>query len=128
MLGVFDNDANYKEFITQGAKKYAVEIDGKIGITVAGVPKEKGSYTLKRLEDFQDGFIFQSSLTGKQTIYYIDNQEPSTLIDCQGNSEINHDRTGCCFVPCSYELGKAEDYAELLTTSSSNRAWYKEEL
>ena len=80
------------------------------------------------MEDFQDGFIFQSSQTDKQTLYYIDNQEPSTLIDCQGNSEINYDKTGCCFVPCSYELGKAEEYAELLTASHSNRSWYKEEL
>lgn len=134
IIGLFECETDngrihtYDKFITQGAKKYAVEIDGKIGITVAGVPKEKGSMTLKRLEDFQDGFIFQSSQTGKQTLYYIDNQEPSTLIDCQGNSEINYDKTGCCFVPCSYELGKAEEYAELLTASHSNRSWYKEEL
>jgi hypothetical protein len=42
MLGVFDHDEHYDEFITQGAKKYAYKIDGKIGITVAGVPKKRG--------------------------------------------------------------------------------------
>lgn len=43
MLGVFDHDADYKEFITQGAKKYAYRDKkyGEIHITVSGVPKER---------------------------------------------------------------------------------------
>ena len=43
MLGVFDHDADYKEFITQGAKKYAYRDKkyGDIHITVSGVPKER---------------------------------------------------------------------------------------
>ena len=42
-LGVFDHDAFYKEFITQGAKKYAYidSKDNKIHITVSGVPKKR---------------------------------------------------------------------------------------
>ena len=61
ILGVFDNDGKYEEFITQGAKKYAYtkwidkekikedtnvqEIKGNkakvLEITVAGVPKKR---------------------------------------------------------------------------------------
>lgn len=46
-LGVFDHDAFYKEFITQGAKKYAYidSKDNKIHITVSGVPKKRGKGT-----------------------------------------------------------------------------------
>ena len=43
MLGIFEHDADYKEFITQGAKKYAY-IDKKyndIHITCSGVPKKR---------------------------------------------------------------------------------------
>ena len=133
-IGLFESETKgnrqytFDRFITQGAKKYAVEKDGEIEITVAGVPKEKGSKSLKRLEDFVDGYIFKSSDTDKQTVYYIDCQSPTELIDCDGNKDLNEDKTGCCFVPCSYELGKAEEYAELLTESSSNRSWYKEDL
>lgn len=67
LLGVFDNDGEYEEFVTQGAKKYATtklidekkkkenmniieEKDGKIKIleiTVAGVPKTRGFGTKK---------------------------------------------------------------------------------
>lgn len=49
MLGVFDHDADYKEFITQGAKKYAY-IDKKYGdihITCSGVPKSRCKSTQK---------------------------------------------------------------------------------
>ena len=42
MLGLFEHDASYKKFITQGAKKYAYvdTKDNKIHITVSGVPKQ----------------------------------------------------------------------------------------
>ena len=42
MMGLFEKECNYEEFITQGAKKYAYKIEGKIHITVAGVPKKRG--------------------------------------------------------------------------------------
>lgn len=63
MLGLFDDDGHYEEFITQGAKKYAytkykklkkvndndnvLKIDGEkalvLNITVSGVPKKRKS-------------------------------------------------------------------------------------
>ena len=50
MLGLFEQDEHYDEFITQGAKKYAYKQNGEIHITVAGVPKSrfKGSKRFKR--------------------------------------------------------------------------------
>ena len=41
VLGIFEKDAFYDEFITQGAKKYAYKKDGKISITVSGIPKKR---------------------------------------------------------------------------------------
>ena len=142
IIGLFEsetkewNSYTYDEFITQGAKKYAIKTKEKdketgelkevIKITVAGVPKKKGSKALKDLNDFRDDFIFESSITGKQTLYYIENQSPTTLIDCYGNKYINKDISGCAFVPCSYILGKSEEYTHLLTEDSGIRSWYKE--
>ena len=134
LLGVFEcetkgNDPfTYKRFITQGAKKYATEdFKGNIKITVAGVPKKTGAKCLKRLEDFKDNLLFKSSITNKQTIVYLDEQVENEVIDYQGNRYINTDKTGCCLVPCSYELGKAIDYANLISDESSKRAIYKED-
>lgn len=125
MLGLFDNDAHYDKFITQGAKKYAVEQKGEIKITVAGVPKS-GSKALKRLEDFRDDFVFRFKDTNKNLIIYVDNQEPIEIIDYQGNKYMVNDKSGCCLIPTTYVLGKAEEYANLITDESSKRARFKE--
>ena len=141
MLGLFElekedyQENSYLEFITQGAKKYAVKekvrdkntglISEKIKITVAGVPKS-GAKALKDLKDFKDGFIFKYKDTNKQLLIYIDNQEPYELLDYQGNKLIVRDKSGCCLLPNSYTLGKALDYAHLISDESSKRSIYKE--
>lgn len=140
LLGVFEHEKenkdskySYLEFITQGAKKYAtryINEDGEeeIEITVAGVPKGNGSKALKDLNDFRDNFLFKSSDTDKLTLIYIDDQDQNYVYDYLGNKYLNTDKTGCCFIPCSYVLGKAIDYADLLTDNSSQRAIFREEL
>lgn len=141
MLGLFELEKeeyqknSYKEFITQGAKKYAVkeevkdkttgEIKDKIKITVAGVPKS-GAKELNNLEDFKDGLIFHFENTGKNLLFYNDNQEPFELVDYLGNKQLVTDKSGCCLLPNSYTLGKALDYCHLLSDDSSARAIYKE--
>jgi hypothetical protein len=125
MLGLFESDGSYEEFITQGAKKYAVKEDGEIHITVAGVPK-KGAKVLNNLKEFKDNLIFPAEITNKLTCTYIDSQEQHVVIDYQGNSYLVKDKTGCCFTPASYELGKSLDYAELISDYSSKRSIYKE--
>ena len=69
MLGVFDHDADYKEFVTQGAKKYAYRDKkyGEIHITIAGVPKQ-GAKALKSLEEFKDNFVFPFKYTNKNLL------------------------------------------------------------
>lgn len=141
MLGLFElekedyQEYSYKEFITQGAKKYAVkekkinketgEYEDKIKITVAGVPK-KGAKGLKRLEDFKDGLVFKYEDTGKNLLFYVDNQEPFILRDYLGEELEVTDKSGCCLLPNSYTLGKALDYCYLLSDESSRRSIYKE--
>ena len=134
LLGVFECETKkgdkftYKRFITQGAKKYAIEdFSGNIKITVAGVPKKTGAKCLNKLEDFRDDLEFKSSITGKQTLIYLDEQVENDIIDYEGNLYHNTDKTGCCLIPCSYILGKAIDYANLISDESSKRAIYKED-
>ena len=133
-LGLFEQDGHYLEFITQGAKKYAVKCINKdtgleeIKITVAGVPK-KGAKALHSLDDFRDNFIFNSKDTDKMILEYNDNQKPVILTDYLGNEELVTDKSGCCLLPASYTLGKSLEYANLLMTdTSSARARYNEEV
>ncbi len=134
LLGVFecetkgDDKFTYKKFITQGAKKYAIEDSkGNIKITVAGVPKKEGAKCLNKIEDFKDNLLFKSSITGKQTLIYLDEQVDNEVVDYEGNKYINTDKTGCALIPCSYELGKAIEYANLISDESSKRAIFKED-
>lgn len=136
LLGVFEFEGNYEEFITQGAKKYAVRIkeknkktglvESKIKITVAGVPKEKGAKALKNLNDFRDNFVFTYEETGKNLLFYVDKQDPFILVDYKGKESIVKDKSGCSLIPTTYVLGKALDYANLVNDNSSKRAIYKE--
>lgn len=71
-LGVMEHDADYSEFATMGAKKYAYRYpDGKLGITIAGVNKSKGAEELEAaggLSAFKEGFVFRKA-GGTESIY-----------------------------------------------------------
>lgn len=90
-----------------------------------GVPKE-GAKELKRIEDFRDDLVFHYENTNKQLLFYIENQKPINMVDYQGKELIVNDISGCGLFPCTYVLGKALEYSELLTDNSSKRARYKE--
>ena len=131
LLGIFECETGvgrkytYDRFITQGAKKYCVEIDGQIEITVSGVPKS-GNKCLKRIEDFRDDLVFDYKYTNKQTIMYNDNQSPVDIVDYLGVKYKVNDKSGCCLLPTTYKLGKSLDYANLLTDNSTKRSKFKE--
>lgn len=145
IIGLFDFDGFYESFITQGAKKYAytkyidknkindntnvlkIENDKALilEITVAGVPKQ-GAKALKKLEDFKDNFIFDFKYTNKNLLIYNDNMESFKLKDYKGIEQIVNDKYACCLIPTTYELGKSEEYANLISDESSKRAIFKE--
>ncbi len=131
MMGLFESESEknhkytYDKFITQGAKKYAYEVDGKNHITVSGVPKSAGS-KLKDLDDFRDNYVFEFEDGEKNVMYYTENQEPMDIVDYLGNSYHITDKSGCCLLPTTYELSKSLDYANLVNDESSKRARFKE--
>ena len=130
LLGVFEcetgkgRDVTYDKFITQGAKKYAYEVDGEIHVTVSGVPKEGGAKCLTDLKEFKDNLVFDFKHTNKLTLAYNDNQIPVVITDYKGNQYEVTDRSGICMLPTTYRLGKAEDYADLIN-DSTERAKFK---
>ena len=126
MMGLFEKECNYEEFITQGAKKYAYIIDDKIHITVAGIPKQ-GAKALKTLDDFRDDFVFNYSDTNKNLVMYTEEQSPLEVEDYLGLKYMITDKSGCCILPNTYKLSKSLDYANLISDDSSKRARFKEE-
>ena len=126
MLGLFDDDGHYNEFITQGAKKYAVKTGDEIHITVSGVPKS-GYKSLKGdLNNFRNDLVFEFKDTGKNLLIYTEEQKPVEIEDYLGNKMICDDISGCCILPTTYILGKSQEYEHLLSDESARRAIYKE--
>ena len=130
LLGIFECETGkgrtvtYDKFITQGAKKYAYEIDGEIHVTVSGVPKSGGAKCLNDLDEFRDNLVFDFEHTNKLTLAYNDNQIPTVITDYLGNKYEVCDKSGICMLPTTYKLGKAEDYADLID-NSVERAKFK---
>lgn len=80
-LGVYEHDADYKRFVTLGAKKYAYEDQsGQLHITISGVSKG-GAAELGKIENFQEGFIFRKS-AGQEAAY---NDEWSDPVEIDGH-------------------------------------------
>ena len=52
--------------------------------------------------------------------------QKQTIKDYLGIEYEATDKTGCCLLPTTYVLGKAIEYANLISDNSSNRARYKE--
>ena len=103
-MGVAEFDGHHPTFVTVGSKRYCcTDDDGKLSITVAGVPKKKGAQCLNSIEDFRSGFVFDGTITGKKlhTYMYVD----AIYTDSNGNE------TGdsCNLSPCDYLLDSVHD-------------------
>lgn len=127
-LGHWEKDAEYEEFITLGAKRYAYRKNGKIDITISGVGKgnEREGYArdaLKNdLENFNEYLVFDYDHAHKLEHVYLDNQGPWTFTDADGNEYHATWQDGCCLRPTTYSMSLTdayraliEDYFELLT-------------
>ena len=88
-LGVFEFEGTYDRFKTLGAKRYMTEKNGKIEITVAGVPKKEGSAYMSKygefaFDTFADGLVFDESV-GKKTRTYLSTTYDEEVVDYLGN-------------------------------------------
>ena len=78
------------------------------------------------MEDFRDNFVFDFKYTNKNLLVYNDEMKNFELKDYKGKKKIVQDVHGCVLIPTTYELGKSEEYAILISDESSKRAIFKE--
>lgn len=116
-MGVYEQEDDYNEFKTLGAKKYAFNFEpgGKTFVTIAGVTKRKGGVELDQyggLKAFEPGFVFVDA-GGTESIYN-DNPEID-VVEREGR-----------FIPITpnivikdstYTLGITAEYESLLQNS-----------
>lgn len=110
-LGLYDKEKGYDEFVTLGAKKYAFNQNGKIGITVAGLNKKSGAKELEEkggLLNFKIGTEFIDS--GRKTVYYNDDKKHFlTVQGCQIENASN-----IALVDTTYTLGMTDVMLSIL--------------
>ena len=124
--GVYEHDATYEKFITQGSKRYAYindkwmnfdDVSTRIHITVSGVSKRKGARYLALhggLEAFQPGFVFEDS--GKTESVYNDSDKPVIV---NVNGELVPITRNVVIRDVPYTLELADDYTSILDISSN---------
>ena len=124
-MGVFEDEGEYSEFITFGAKKYAFVKDGKTGVTISGVNKELGAKEIDKaggLKALREGFTFKDA-GGTEAKY---NDDPlSDGIDTvmvEGH-EIKIIRN-LCIKESTYTLGLTADYKRLLEDAQRTLSEY----
>lgn len=128
-IGVFEPDGHYKQFITQGAKRYAyIKDNGRMGVTVAGVATaidEETEWTdqdgekynpsfaveeLKSLERFKPGVKWEKA-GGTQAVY---NDADDIMYQDPDTGKQVHITKNVAIIPTTYVMTQSRDYALLL--------------
>lgn len=150
-MGVFDKEEGYDRFITQGAKRYAYERDGKLGVTVSGVSTKKvksagltlGALELKEageLSAFKPGRYAQDAAgrykrdeKGRRVReggmvwtlaagrISVYNDSADFWIKVDGHDL--HITRNVALIPNSYTMSHSEDYERLLTKINLFGSW-----
>ena len=118
-MGVFELDAVYDRFVTCGAKRYAYEKNGKMGITVSGVSKAINEETglpfaveeLVQLENFREGFIWHKA-AGTMAVY---NDVDDFDYTDPASGKTVHIGKNVAIIDTTYEMTYAKDYKQLLS-------------
>ena len=121
--GVWDYEGCYSRFKTLGAKRYLVEEDDNLYLTVAGLSKQNGiKYLIKQaggnntkvFEMFNDDLTIPAKETGKNTHTYIDSEHNISITDYKG---VNADITtlsGIHLEETSFTLSISERYLQFI--------------
>ena len=123
-LGVWDFEGLYSRFKTLGAKRYLVEEDNNLYLTVAGLSKMNGiNYMInqcnndftKVFEMFTDELTIPEENTGKNTHTYIDDEITETIKDYNGVEEVITSLSGIHLEEAKYSLSISDYFVKFYT-------------
>ena len=128
MLGIWDYEGTYSRFKTLGAKRYLLEENGKLQITVAGLSKQNGvNYMLERaggdhtkvFNQFDDNLYIPANKTGKMTHTYIDDEYKFKVVDYLGKETTVNPFSSIHLGECDFTLSISKQYNEFLNNLSN---------
>lgn len=119
-----DTNFTYYRFKTLGAKRYMVETEKGINITVSGINKHVGvPYIEKYCKDnnmdpfdfFTQGMDIPPGSAGKIIPYYGDDEIAGTVVDYTGQEYVYHELSYVHMSPGGYTLSLSQTYIDYLT-------------
>lgn len=123
LIGIWDFEGTYPRFKTLGAKRYLVEEDGKLYLTVAGLSKQNGiNYMIEKCKgDYSKVFkMFNNELyipaerTGKMTHTYIDFEKSGYVVDYRGKKTFIKTLSGVHLSECDFTLSVSKKYGDFI--------------
>lgn len=117
-LGVWDYEGTYTKFKTLGAKRYLVEENGKLKLTVAGLGKKVACEYISQQKDpfefFSMGMYIPSDNTGKMIHTYLDDELSGTVTDYMGVSATYKELSAVHLSKSDYELSLSRIYIDYI--------------
>lgn len=123
MIGVWDYEGTYSHFKTLGAKRYLVEEENELHLTVAGLGKKCGMEYMKEhceydnmkvFEMFNDDLYIPAERTGKMTHTYVDTEYDFEVLDCQGHTSHVVTKSGVHLENCEFTLSISKQYGKFI--------------
>lgn len=123
LIGIWDYEGTYSKFKTLGSKRYLVEENGRLELTVAGLSKRNGlQYMIKKangdvdkvFQSFNDNLHIPAEDTGKMTHTYIDYKQEFMIQDYLGEECKIEVESGIHLESAEYTLSIAKQYALFL--------------
>lgn len=119
IIGQWTFEGVYDKFRTCGAKRYIYEINGRFGITVAGLQKKAGSEYIKSVFDdpfeaFNETLYIPKGFTGKQTHTYCDYEISGRIKDYQGHIADYHEMSFIHLEDADYDFNITADYLRFI--------------
>lgn len=121
IAGVWDYEGNYSRFKTLGAKRYLVEENNELYLTVAGLSKRNGIEYMKEISGYDNTKVFDlfddelkipSNRTGKSTHTYIDSVKKSEIVDYVGNVATVESLSSVHLENADYSLSMSDFYVD----------------
>lgn len=119
-LGVWDYEGTYKRFKTLGAKRYMIENERGVNITVSGlnkmvcVPYILEHSNNKPFEFFDDGMEIPALFTGKQTHTYIDTEQGGMCTDYKGVTCPYHELSSVHLSASPYKMSMTQEFIDYI--------------
>lgn len=120
-LGVYENDGEYLEFKTLGAKRYAYKKFDKeenkviTRITISGVKKSAHTILKDDLNNFKNEMKFPRDISGKTIAIRNFNQPKLEWVDYKGKKYLSTQKYGATIRKSSYNLTMADEFISILS-------------